>query len=218
MFLRPTDALHGDIGIMKADDILVLMSKSGNSEELITLIPYALAKGVRLIGVTSNGTSEIATRSHYHVFLPLERELCPFDLAPVTSTAIQMLFGDTCAVAIMLGKGLTKVDYAKNHPAGRIGKRLILRIEDLMKKFEDLPLCSPDDTLMNALPALNEKGFGCILVVNECRELLGTFTDGDLRRSLARHGGGLFSMTMNSLVSYDCFSFHKTAEILSRLR
>ena len=144
------------------------------------------------------------------MLLKLERELCPFDIAPVTSTAIQMLFGDTCAVAIMLRKGLKKVDHAKNHPAGRFGKRLILRVEDLMKKNEDFPLCSPDDTLGNVLPVLSEKDFGYLLVVNECRALLGTFTDRELRRSLARHGGGL--------LSYTCFSLHKTIEILSCLR
>merc|ERR1719265_1705115 len=134
-----------------------MFSKSGSTTELLTLIPYARAKGATLVGVSSNAKSKLATETDMHVMLPLERELCPFDLAPVTSTAIQMLFGDTCAVAIMQAKSLTMDQYAMNHPAGRIGKRLILRVRDVMKPGKDLPVCAPSDLLMNTLVELSSK-------------------------------------------------------------
>jgi arabinose-5-phosphate isomerase len=128
VFLSPTDALHGDIGLVGPHDVLVLFSKSGATEELNKLIPCARAKGAYLVGISSLQTSRLREMCDMHVCLPLERELCPFDLAPVTSTAIQMLFGDTVAIALMQAKNLTREQYALNHPAGRIGKRLIFRV------------------------------------------------------------------------------------------
>ena len=128
VFLSPTDAMHGDIGIVGPKDVLVLFSKSGATEELNKLIPCARAKGAYLVGVSSFKNSNFKDSCDMHVYLPLERELCPFDLAPVTSTAIQMLFGDTVAIALMQAKNLTREQYALNHPAGRIGKRLIFRV------------------------------------------------------------------------------------------
>mmetsp|Transcript_28662 Transcript_28662/g.45974 ORF Transcript_28662/g.45974 Transcript_28662/m.45974 type:complete len:325 (-) Transcript_28662:599-1573(-) len=201
VFLNPTDALHGDIGIVGKDDLLVLFSKSGATEELIKLIPYAKAKGAKLIGVSSNAKSLLAEQCELHVYLPLERELCPFDLAPVTSTAIQMLFGDTCAVAIMQAKALTMDEYAMNHPAGRIGKRLILNVKDVMKPVAGLPLCGPGDFLVDVLVELSSKGCGCVLVVDGDGKLMGTFTDGDLRRKLGEHGGSVLQKTMAELMS-----------------
>lgn len=130
-FLSPVDALHGDIGILSAADLLVLFSKSGNTDELLRLVPCARAKGAYLISVTSAKESLLAGVCDMNVHLPLERELCPFDLAPVTSTAIQMVFGDTVAMAMMAARKLTKEEYAANHPAGRIGKSLIFKVLDL---------------------------------------------------------------------------------------
>lgn len=128
MFLSPVDALHGDIGILTDRDVLVLFSKSGNTEELLRLVPCARAKGAFLIAVTSAGENLLKGCCNMNVYLPLERELCPFDLAPVTSTAIQMVFGDTVAIALMGARNLTKEAYAANHPAGRIGKTLIFKV------------------------------------------------------------------------------------------
>lgn len=199
-YLNPTDALHGDIGMASNDDILVMFSKSGASEELLTLVPYAKAKGMELISITSNATSKLASVSDTHVLLPLERELCPFDLAPVTSTAIQMLFGDTCAVAVMQAKRLTVDQYAMNHPAGRIGKRLILSVRDVLRPLSDLPLCRSDSKLLATLVDLSSKRCGCMLVVNDNMQLLGVFTDGDLRRKLKEYGAQVLEKDMSELV------------------
>ncbi|CAL8470454.1 g9996 [Coccomyxa elongata] len=189
VFLSPTDALHGDIGIVGQDDLVVIVSKSGATEELLRLVPYAKAKGAKLVSVTSVVGCRLAALCDMCVHLPLERELCPFDLAPVTSTAAQMVFGDTVAIALMQAKRLTQEEFAMNHPAGRIGKRLILRVHDVMLTGSALPLAAPDTLIMESLKELTGKGVGCLLVVDPASgQLLGTFTDGDLRRTLQGRG------------------------------
>ncbi|KAL4440560.1 hypothetical protein ABPG75_003561 [Micractinium tetrahymenae] len=188
VFLSPQDALHGDIGIISAHDLLVCFSKSGATEEILRLVPFARAKGARLVGITSQRGSELEGACDLAVHLPLERELCPFDLAPVTSTAIQMLFGDTVAIALMQAKHLTRDQYAMNHPAGRIGKRLILRVADVMLRNGKVPVVQPDMLMPQVLVELSSKSCGCVLVADEAQRLLGIFTDGDLRRSLQQCG------------------------------
>ncbi|KAL6518077.1 putative arabinose 5-phosphate isomerase [Orobanche minor] len=198
-FLSPVDALHGDIGILSAADLLVMFSKSGNSEELLKLVPCARAKGVFLISVTSVTPNGLTRLCDLNVHLPLERELCPFDLAPVTSTAIQMVFGDTVAIALMGARNLSKEEYASNHPAGRIGKSLIFKVKDVMKKKDELPVCREQDLIMDLLVELTSKGCGCLLVINDDYHLLGTFTDGDLRRTLKASGEGIFKLTVGEM-------------------
>ncbi|KAF9605652.1 hypothetical protein IFM89_017995 [Coptis chinensis] len=220
-FLSPVDALHGDIGILSKLDILVLFSKSGNTEELLRLVPCAKAKGVFLICVTSMEGNLLEGVCDMNVHLPLERELCPYNLAPVTSTAIQMVFGDTVAIALMGARNLTRDEYGKNHPAGRIGKSLIFKeyivnvlmlkdfgirgssdlslVKDVMKKQEELPVCREGDLIMDQLVELTSKGCGCLLVVESAHHLIGTFTDGDLRRTLKASGEGIFKLTVGEM-------------------
>ncbi|KNA11499.1 hypothetical protein SOVF_134670 [Spinacia oleracea] len=198
-FLAPVDALHGDIGILTRNDVVVLFSKSGNSEELIRLAPCAKAKGAYLVGITSSLSNNLMGFCDLNVHLPLERELCPFDLAPVTSTAIQMVFGDTVAIALMSARNLTKEAYAANHPAGKIGKSLIFKVKDVMKKQEELPVCKEGDLIMDQLVGLTTGGCGCLLVIDDNYHLIGTFTDGDLRRTLKSSGEGIFKLTVGEM-------------------
>ncbi|KAH0462669.1 hypothetical protein IEQ34_010244 [Dendrobium chrysotoxum] len=198
-YLPPVDALHGDIGALFPSDLLVLISKSGSSDELLKLVPCARAKGARLISITSVQSNPLAALCDMNVHLPLEKEACPFGLAPVTSTAIQMVFGDTIVAAIMRVRKLTKEQYARNHPAGKIGKSLIFKVKDLMKKREDLPLCKEGDMIMDQLTELTSKGCGCLLVINAENRLIGTFTDGDLRRTLKSNGEGIFKLTVGEM-------------------
>lgn len=198
-FLSPVDALHGDIGALSSSDILVLFSKSGNTEELLRLVPCAKAKGAYLVSVTSVEGNALTAVCDMNVHLPLERELCPFDLAPVTSTAIQMVFGDTVAIALMGARNLSKEEYAANHPAGRIGKSLIFKVKDVMKKQNELPICKEGDLIMDQLVELTSKGCGCLLVIDEDSHLIGTFTDGDLRRTLKASGEGIFKLTVGEM-------------------
>ncbi|KAJ0965360.1 hypothetical protein J5N97_026498 [Dioscorea zingiberensis] len=198
-FLPPVDALHGDIGALRPSDLLVLLSKSGASDELLSLVPCARAKGAFLIAVTSKEGSPLAEMCDMSVYLPLERELCPFGMAPVTSAAIQMLFGDTVAVALMGARRLTVEQYASNHPAGKIGKSLIFKVRDVMKKQDAVPICKEGDLIMDQLTELTSKGCGCLLVVDEKHHLMGTFTDGDLRRTLKNSGEGIFKLTVGEM-------------------
>ncbi|KAJ8899429.1 hypothetical protein K2173_018403 [Erythroxylum novogranatense] len=198
-FLSPVDALHGDIGALSAPDILVLFSKSGNTDELLRLVPCARAKGAFLVSVTSVQGNALASVCDMNVHLPLERELCPFNLAPVTSTAIQMVFGDTVAIALMGARNLTKEEYAVNHPAGRIGKSLIFKVKDVMKKQDELPICREGDLIMDQLVELTSKGCGCLLVIDQQYHLIGTFTDGDLRRTLKASGEAIFKLSVGDM-------------------
>ncbi|XP_074571583.1 putative arabinose 5-phosphate isomerase [Curcuma longa] len=201
-FLSPVDALHGDLGAVFPGDLLILISKSGASEELLALAPCARAKGARLLSLTSAGVGSgnpLADLCDVNVHLPLQRELCPFGLAPVTSASIQMVFGDTVVAALMAARRLTKEQYARNHPAGKIGKSLIFKVKDVMKKKEDLPLCKEQDVIMDQLTELTSKGCGCLLVVDEMLHLIGTFTDGDLRRTLKEYGAAIFNLTVGEM-------------------
>lgn len=179
--------------------MLVMFSKSGNSEELLRLVPCARSKGAFLISVTSVEGNALVGLCDLNVYLPLERELCPFDLAPATSTAIQMVFGCTVAIALMDAKNLTKEGYAANHPAGRIGKSLIFKVKDVMKKQDELPVCKEGDLIMDQLVELTSKGCGCLLVIDDDYHLIGTFTDGDLRRTLKASKEGIFKLTVGQM-------------------
>ncbi|KAJ6850380.1 putative arabinose 5-phosphate isomerase [Iris pallida] len=198
-FLSPVDALHGDLGSLRPGDLLILLSKSGSSAELLSLAPCARAKGATLLSLTSVLGNPLASLCDSNVHLPLQREACPFDLAPVTSTAVQMLFGDTVIAAIMRARKLTRDEYAANHPAGRIGKSLIFKVRDVMKRNGEVPLCREGDMIMDQLTELTSKGCGCLLVVDEGSRLVGTFTDGDLRRTLKNTGEGIFKLTVGEM-------------------
>ncbi len=201
LYLSPTNALHGDIGIVHPNDLFIMLSKSGESEELLQLVPYLRNRKVHIASIVCNPHSRLSKASDSNVVLPLEKELCPFDLVPTTSTAIQSIFGDLLAVALMQEKRFGLEEYANNHPAGRIGKRITLKVSDLMLKDRDVPLCSRNDRIMDILVELSDKKCGCILVVDEMKKLLGIFTDGDLRRSLQSHGPAALDATVDSVMS-----------------
>jgi arabinose-5-phosphate isomerase len=201
IYLSPTDALHGDLGIVSSRDIVVFLSKSGESDELLGLIPAIRNKGARLLSMVSNPESRLARAADRVVNLPLTQELCPFDLAPTTSDVLQLIFGDVLAVALMKAKGFSIDQYAKNHPAGRIGKRITLRVDDLMLKGDALPVCRSNRTLGSLLVLLSDKQCGCLLVTDENERLLGIFTDGDLRRSLQKEPESFLTRIVGDLMS-----------------
>jgi len=199
-YLSPTNAMHGDIGIVSKDDVFLMISKSGESEELLQMVPFLRNRGVMPIAIVNNGNSRLAKACQFAVVLPMEKELCPFDLVPTTSAVIQLIFGDVLAVALMMEKDFSLAEYAMNHPAGKIGRRLTLRVKDLMLKGEDIPLCRPSDKLVDTLVELSNKRCGCVLVVDAEHYLLGIFTDGDLRRALQKLGSGALETAMQSLM------------------
>ena len=201
LYISALDALHGDLGSVKSEDIIMMFSKSGESDELIHLLPCLRNKGAYLVAIVSNDNSRLAKACDYSVTLPLERELCPFDLAPTTSAVIQLIFGDILTVAMMKQKQFSLDQYALNHPAGRIGKRITFKVKDLMIDKEDIPLCFPEDRLLDVLVTLSNKKCGCLLVVNEKKQLQGIFTDGDLRRALQNHVNQLEGLKISDVMT-----------------
>jgi arabinose-5-phosphate isomerase len=201
LFLSPTNALHGDLGILQKDDILLLLSKSGESQELLSLVPYVRHKGTTILSIVCKPGSKLARLSDIVWELPLKQELCPFDKVPTTSTTEQTIAGDLIAVRVMEQKGFSLDDYATFHPAGSIGKQLTLRVQDLMWQGEDLPVCRSQDLLSEILVELTNKKCGCILGTGERGELIGIFTDGDLRRALQTYGNKVMDIPMEELFS-----------------
>lgn len=200
-FLSPQNALHGDLGNVGAGDIVFIFSKSGETAELIELCPALRNKGATLIGVVMNGESRLARACGASFVLPELKELCPFDLAPTTSTLAQLVFGDLLAMAMMRLKNFSLSEFIENHPAGRIGKRKLVKVQDLMISGTKMPVCSPQNPLQDVLVELSRKQCGCVCVLDAEKRLLGIFTDGDLRRSLQRHGERALSLPMSDLMT-----------------
>lgn len=201
LYLPSLNFLHGDIGVVTSNDLVITLSKSGETPELLDLVPHLRRKKCPIIAVVSNEESRLARLADHVVCLPVEKELCPFDLAPTTSTAVQLLFGDLLAMTLMREKGFSLQQYADNHPSGAIGKKSTLRVKDVMKMGNDIPLCRPEDRLMNVIFTLSEKKCGCLLIVDDKHKLLGIFTDGDLRRTLQAEGGESMEMEMQKLMT-----------------
>lgn len=200
LFLSPTNALHGDMGIIHSGDVFVILSKSGESEEILSLIPYVRNKGATIIAILASENSRIAKAVDMVLVLPPVKELCPFDKAPTTSTTMQMIIGDVLAIALMRLKNVSIEDFAKSHPAGKIGKRITLKVKDLMLTNNNVPLCKPEDKLVDTLVELSNKQCGCVMIVDETTKLLGIFTDGDLRRALQNKGVHALDTAMQHLM------------------
>lgn len=201
LYIPPLDALHGDLGIVEKEDVFILLSKSGETEELIDLIPFVKQRGVKTVALTSNLESTLAVDADFHMHLPLERELCPFDLAPTTSMNIQLLFGDLLTVSLMKAKNFSLSAYAKNHPSGRIGKRAHITVEDLMIFGKDVPIVSEHISLFEAVVVLTDKRCGCVLVISDGEDLMGILTDGDLSRLLKDLGERTFKKSISEFMT-----------------
>lgn len=205
-YVSPTDALHGDLGMISSQDVFIMLSKSGESDELINLVPAIRNKGATLIGIVCNSQSRLAAICHITVTLPFKHELCPFDMAPTMSTTVQLLFGDLLTIALMRHKNFSIDQYALNHPSGRIGKRITLKVKDLMLTGERVPLCKPCDHLSDVLVELSNKRCGCILVADDQLKLLGIFTDGDLSRALQKMGKQILDCRIQDLMTVNPIS------------
>jgi len=201
LFLSPVDALHGDIGMVSSLDSFIVFSKSGESDELMQLVPAIKKKGGQVIGIVCSDQSRLSRLCDFVLQLPFLAELCPFDLAPTMSTTYQLLLGDLLTIALMKHKKFTLDDYALNHPAGRIGKRIIMKVEDLMLRDSRIPVCNPTDLLTEVLFELTDKRCGCVLVTDSSKKIKGIFTDGDLRRSLQKYGTKVLNMRIEELMT-----------------
>lgn len=201
--LSISNALHGDIGFLRKGDLFFVFSKSGSTSELVKLLPYVQKKQAFVIAITSSGDSPLAKMADLSLTLPMEKEICPFDLAPTTSSAIQLIFGDCLAVAFMEAKKVPLTRFALNHPGGLLGARISYKVRDLMLQGEALPTCRAEDNLLGCLHELSSKKCGCLLVVDKKRSLQGIFTDGDLRRAIEAKGPKVLETPMGQLMTKD---------------
>jgi arabinose-5-phosphate isomerase len=186
--LHPSDALHGGLGIVNSDDVVLMLSNSGETDELLELLPYLKRREVPIIAIVGNLKSTIAQRADAVIDASVDQEACPLNLAPTTSTTVALSIGDALAMALMRAKGLTEDDFASNHPAGQLGKRLTLRVADLMHSGDQNPTITMDASWMDIVATITQYGLGAVNVIDGKGALAGIITDGDLRRSLQRIG------------------------------
>jgi arabinose-5-phosphate isomerase len=184
--LHPSDALHGGLGIVTAEDLVLMLSNSGETDELLQLLPYLKRRQVPLVAIVGNLKSTIAQRADAVLDASVDQEACPLNLAPTASTTVALALGDALAMALMSARGLTEDDFAHNHPAGQLGKRLTLRVVDLMHGGPHNPKIAADAAWMEIITTITHFGLGAVNVIDSEGRLAGIITDGDLRRSLQR--------------------------------
>lgn len=184
--LNPAQAMHGDLGILCKDDVLLALSYSGESQEILDLIPLVRRAGVAVIAFTGAGDSTLARLSDASVSVAVDREACPFNMAPTASTTATLAVGDALAMVLLEARGFRMEDYAKLHPGGAIGRALLLRVSDIMRTGDRVPTLRRGQTVKDSMLAMTEARSGSAAIVDQAGRLLGIFTDGDLRRHLAR--------------------------------
>ncbi len=185
-FVHPAEASHGDLGMITAQDVVLALSNSGESAELVTILPLIKRKGARLIAMTGNARSTLAREADIHLDAQVAQEACPHNLAPTASTTAALALGDALAVATLYARGFTAEDFARTHPGGSLGRRLLVHVRDLMHQGDALPVVRESASLKEALLEMTRKGLGMTAIVDDAGRLTGVFTDGDLRRLLDR--------------------------------
>jgi arabinose-5-phosphate isomerase len=202
-FMHPAEASHGDLGMITADDTLLAISYSGETEEILTIIPVVKRMGAKLVSITGNPASTLARESDVHLDVSVAEEACPLQLAPTASTTATLAMGDALAVALLENRGFTAEDFARSHPSGSLGKRLLLRVSDIMHSGEDIPVVTPDVRLRDGLMEMTAKGLGMTALVDDEFRPVSVFTDGDLRRALDA-GADVHRTPMRELVATGC--------------
>ena len=184
-FVHPAEALHGDLGMIKRDDLVLALSNSGETEELIKLLPIIKRQGIGLIAMTGQPQSNLARHADIHLDTSVDQEACPLGLAPTASTSAQLALGDALAVALLDARGFTAEDFARSHPGGKLGRRLLLTIADVMHDGDELPRVSHQASLTQAIFEMTRSRLGFCAVLDNSEQLVGVVTDGDLRRHIA---------------------------------
>ncbi|MEO5812217.1 MAG: KpsF/GutQ family sugar-phosphate isomerase [Rhodanobacter sp.] len=200
-FVHPGEASHGDLGMITQQDVVLALSYSGETDELLVILPVIKRQGIPLIVITGRAESSLARLANVCLDGSISCEACPLGLAPTTSTTVALVLGDALAIALLEARGFTSDDFARSHPAGALGRRLLLRISDVMHTGADIPCVAPDATLTNALMEMTRKRLGMTAVVDAEQRLLGIFTDGDLRRALDDQDVNLRGVTVAELMT-----------------
>jgi arabinose-5-phosphate isomerase len=184
LYLHPSDALHGGLGIVQPNDVVIVLSNSGETSEIVEMLPYLNNRQVAIVAIVGNLSSSLARRANAVLDASVDQEACPLNLAPTTSTTVALAIGDALAMTLMKVKGLTTNDFAVNHPAGRLGKRLTLRVADLMHHSKENPTIATGSSWIEVVRAISKGGLGAVCVVDGAGRLAGIITDGDLRRTI----------------------------------
>jgi arabinose-5-phosphate isomerase len=187
-YVHPGEAGHGDLGMIIDTDVVLALSYSGESDEVLTLLPVLTRQGNKLISMTGRPHSSLAREADVHLDISVPAEACPLDLAPTSSTTVSLAMGDALAVALLEARGFTADDFARSHPAGALGRRLLLHITDVMHSGDEVPRVGAEASVSEALAEMSRKRLGMTAIVDEDGRLLGLYTDGDLRRTLDDHG------------------------------
>ncbi len=187
-FVHAAEAAHGDLGMVTPQDVVIAISYSGETNELLTFIPTLKREGAALIAMTGNPESTLARHADVHLNCHVEREACPLNLAPTTSTTVTLALGDALAVSLLSAKGFTKEDFARSHPGGALGRRLLLHVQNVMRTGEAIPIVNENTTVLEAINEITRKHMGMTAVINEDGVLTGIFTEGDLRRLIEKVG------------------------------
>lgn len=186
LFVHPAEAAHGDLGMITRQDVVLALSNSGESDEVLAILPSLKRLAIPIVSMTGNPQSTLAQQSQVHLDAAVSEEACPLNLAPTASTTVALALGDALAVALLEARGFQADDFALSHPGGSLGRKLLVLVRDLMHSGEALPVVTANMTLRDALLEISRKGLGMTAVVDEQRRLLGVYTDGDLRRTLDR--------------------------------
>ena len=202
-FVHPGEASHGDMGMITAADVVIALSNSGETSEVTSLLPLLKRMGTQLISMTGKPESTLAKAADSHLYTGVVQEACPLDLAPTSSTTCALVMGDALAIALLEAKGFTAEDFAFSHPGGSLGRRLLLKVEDIMHKGEQIPVVSADISLPQALLVATSKGLGMTTVSNADGTLAGIFTDGDLRRAID-HGIDIRNVNISDVMTKGC--------------
>ena len=198
-FVHPAEASHGDLGMVKPEDLVIALSNSGESDELSALLPVIKRQGIVLVAITGNTTSTLAQHATWVLDSSVDKEACPLNLAPTASTTAQLALGDALAVAVLDARGFKAEDFARSHPGGSLGRRLLTHVSDVMRQGDDVPKVWPGANFSELLREMSDKGLGAAAVVDEAQNVLGIFTDGDLRR-LIEKGVDMRSLTAEQVM------------------
>ncbi|MFQ5760985.1 MAG: KpsF/GutQ family sugar-phosphate isomerase [Acidiferrobacterales bacterium] len=201
-FVHPGEASHGDLGMITPEDIVLAISNSGESKEILTILPIIKRMGVKLIALTGNTNSSLTRQADASLDVSVEKEACPMNLSPTASTTAALAMGDAIAVALLRSRDFTREDFARSHPGGLLGRRLLIYVEDIMHTGEQIPLVTDDASLQDALLEMTSKGLGMTGVVDKQDRLCGIYTDGDLRRTL-NQGVDVYKAKISDVMTHD---------------
>ena len=203
-FVHPGEASHGDLGMITNKDVVLALSNSGETDEILTIVPLIKRLHVPLISLTGNPQSRLACEANVNLDVSVEKEACPLGLAPTTSTTVALVMGDALAIALLESRGFTADDFARSHPGGRLGKRLLLHVADIMHRDAAIPTVTAEASLSNALVEMTRKGLGMTTVIDANNKLLGVFTDGDLRRILDHGDLNVHQVKIADIMTRNC--------------